>query len=483
MILLFQDTTWHSKAELGIIFERIGAIESIEMLKNEQSAYVTFYNSYSVYEAIESKSTLNRIIVRIADTWHQPPPFFKLDKDPAPIFKLVDDCFIEIFKYCDLEAHVSLANTCKMFKNLLHANFFPHVRSMDFGEMSLADMRSTLRCVGPYVQRLTLNHATERHLQKLNQYVGENIRELTLCHTSIIDLNLLKTILPRLHYLKIQHVGCVMNQKLLATDCPNLIKLTLPGLWNLETIARLKIPSLTSLSFDSEYCKTHIDSGNLKDFVRENYQLTEFKANAKLIHSKILRHLPKVEKLSVDLEMIDNLNYFYEAQWDTNRNLTKFTAYNVKGRYMYTLFDVVGRLKQLQELKVYAVQIENSHIEDYQLKLVSVAQTIPQLRKFVLHGVTLLKSTVIDFIRCAPRLQEFHIHNCIMMTSNEGELETISIESVVGNIANARKRIRNKGNGPLKLFVDPHVHNSLESFIKNSQEYLTIKTDCKHERG
>lgn len=102
-------------------------MEKIEILDDcvhfYRFVHITFKQNRHAYRALienENRSKRKTYItcIRPADTHHQP------DWTDSPFFKLNDDCFLEIIKYCDFETIADLSSVCTKFSNILRTRHF-----------------------------------------------------------------------------------------------------------------------------------------------------------------------------------------------------------------------------------------------------------------------------------------------------------------------------------------------------------------------
>lgn len=93
---------------------------------NTKFTHVTFADSRTAYFAmIGSKCKLNNNIkiIRPADS-HQQPDNPLNSTSGSPFYNLSDDCFIQIAKYCDIEALAALSAVCEKFSDVCRTRIF-----------------------------------------------------------------------------------------------------------------------------------------------------------------------------------------------------------------------------------------------------------------------------------------------------------------------------------------------------------------------
>lgn len=516
-----QEREHFSELKLRSAFRKHGKIESIQLLDDGHAAYVTFVKDVSAHSALVNIGP-EKFSVRPADTWHQPleettqTSFNTTDScltngETSPILQLNEDCLIAMFKQCDFDSQVNLANVCKPFKAVLDRYFFPNVHSMQlmFNETSLAKCRSILRCIGSHVKTIDVdtqfspsNVYVSRFLQKLNQYAGKNLRELSLHHLGTIDMrmqiSIIEPILPRLSTLTIDNCHEKLHLDLLE-QCTNLVKLKLCQLllgWDAIQSLSLAMPNLQNLSviWDEYYepegeddYENQIDV--FKAIIAQNPQLKCVKTHLmNLAKSNIVQRLPTLEKLSIDYSKDIGSDTDLLAHFVGMKNLAKLTLSRLWTRYD----DIPGILRQLvqirnlRELKIYIENNSNdeSCYKTYQAPLISIAQELPHFEKCLLQGLTLLKPTI---VKLAQNLQSFHIHHCKIFVSDDyynedGHLEEVDPSETITDMANARKAL-SPPIAPLDLYVDLDFYNNLDGVCREyAKRYLNINYDCKHKR-
>lgn len=492
--------------ELREEFRKYGAIESIELLKSgKPEAYVTFVDDVSAYRAVSAMDKAKFFVVP-ANTWHQSLKVNQplgnhlgvddeaMEEDLPPILKLNEECLLSMFKRFDVKSLVNLANVCKLFKNLLGRSVFPHIHTMPaFDDMTLAEARNILRCVGPYLETVTvdryfLDGKYVRYLEKLNQYVGENIRELNLRFDQLpiivpmVPILSIKTILPRLHKLSI--IGNFgqsfsLNCAFL-THCLNLVEFSTNAIMTSnEPQISLSLPNLRYI-FIGRRCHAAF----FNSLIEQNPQLTCVKTESSNILPGTVKHLTNVVKLTIKVwNIVELINWIHP---DCLQNLTKLTLMIGMITDLCQTIDLAKKLTKLQELKIYIGHKGDDEIccESYQAQVVGIAQSLPRLEKFLVQGVTLWQTTIFSFVRLATKLQSLHIHDCRIMALS-GKFPIDGGHALVEDIMTARKWIDSEGIGRLSLFIDPDVYSGyVTTFEKNRQvcENVNVRCDCSHSR-
>lgn len=504
-------------------FEKYGVIEDIELLQTgKPEAYVTYTDSRDASKAFYKIRAQRTFQVKPAHTWHQPMGTDAeshldnskdgLEDDVPSILQLNEDCLVEIFERCDFETRVELSNVCKLFKDILDRYFFPQVHAMDLdlNEKTLGESRKILRCVGKHVQAMKIiagswlsDSDVERCIRKMCQYVGENIRALSL-HFGMRNVSqqvsLVEPILPRLHKLKIRH-SYTLDLGFLA-HCPNLTELKLDNTLKWNGTQSLALPNLQSfVLINKQDCRKDVKD-IVHAFLEQNPQLKCVKASASDIESAI-EYLTRVEKLSIHVfdNEIDYMNMF--TGFLVLENLSKLSLCELLIEDLQFIFGHVSNLTKLRELKIYVHSNEDDedyHL-NYQAPIVAVAEKLINLKNFRVQGLTLLKSTIFDFVRHAKQLQELHIHDCYMLASSPLGYNWVDIHSdslrITGNnrigllydgfdltdIVKARKSLRRPEISPLKLFLDHLVYDKFkEAYNVDAKQYLNVMCGCKHTR-
>lgn len=155
------------------------------MSNNERAeAYITFADVENVHAALDNKVFL----VQPADTCHQP-----------------------------------LENRVESYNEEVSKENYPTTWYFKFDEITLAEIQQILSHIGPYVVTLNIDSGVydsllnvERCVQKFNQYVGENTRELNLYNfegEQCEQILAITPILSRLHVLNI-HDFCIFEYKI-----------------------------------------------------------------------------------------------------------------------------------------------------------------------------------------------------------------------------------------------------------------------------
>lgn len=502
-------------------FKKHGTIESIQIFDDGYAAYITFVKDASAHSALVNIGP-EKFFVRPADTWHQPSDkstkskyttiddYDEMNEELPPILQLNEDCLIELFQRCSFDACVNLANVCKPFKVILDRYFFPNIHKvhLKFDQTSLAKTRDILRCVGPHVKAIDIdtnfwlyNIYISRLLQKFCQYSGENLRELSLHHIALsidmrMQMSVIKPILPRLTMLTIDY--CHNKLQLdFVKYCTNLVKLRLCELrlgWH--STQPLLMPSLQQLIItwdDYEPAGDNYYENQTSIFnaiIAQNPQLKCVKTHLINITLSIAQSLPKLEKLSIDFSKVAGSNSEHLIHLIAIENLTKLTLSGLEVRIdnVPEILSHLVQIKKLQELKLYFENNmrDEAYYESYQTSLVSLARELPQLRKCLVQGLTLLKSTLYEFIRSGERLDAFHIHHCklFILESRFGEEAYLKTDhnAIIISLVNARKMLTSHVS-PLNLFLDLEIYNNLNADCQEYCEgYLSINRDCKHKR-
>lgn len=216
-----------------------GKFEFYVTFASDRSAALAFTFNVSENSLLYKESEQKKWFVEPANTWLQPleqsvahgsqnAASFDVDhrslndEMKPPLLQLNDDCLNHLFKFCDLEALINLSQVCKTFNKLLRENkCFRQFHTLqicvnDLSEdkyTTLGIARKKLIRTGKHIKKLAfefddsaINMNLQRYLEKIGQYVGENVRELAINDVCLAKehLHVLKTILKRLTVLKIK---------------------------------------------------------------------------------------------------------------------------------------------------------------------------------------------------------------------------------------------------------------------------------------
>lgn len=511
------------EADLRAEFEQYGVIESIELL-GKHEAYVTYVEDKDAYMAVSQRDQTQFqnaavFFAQPADTWHQPSKVVAKSSSDAnsdgsadessPILQLDEDCLLEIFKRCDIETLANLSDVCKLFKNQLERHIFPQIRLMqlDYDSMALATARKILRCIGPHLNTLNLHgqffrQNVERYSQKLAQYC-ENIRELNLtyiqvCYRPVFSYNP-SLILEMMHFRSnvkkqisffkpiFQHLekltfnvegNCFVDLEILP-QCLNLVKLKMYTDFCWSEPQPLYFPNLIYLALKDE-CKA-TDEGIFDALIAQNPQLKCVKTTSNCIRPTTFHYLPVLDKFSITIpnnDKLDGITYL-----SAFRHLTKLTLSEIDVFDLLHILEHVNQLTQLIQLKLYVGnnRSDKKRYTEYQSHLVATATDLICLEKFLVQGLTLLQSTIFDFVRFAKKLQSLHVHYCKWLPPNQTIRRNIGTQALVTEVVKARSLIGRQESEPLKLFVDREQNpDSIHSDY--DERYLKISFDCKHRQ-
>lgn len=489
-------------------FRKFGEIESVEILNNGKfETYVTFVDDKSAAlgfafttcenEQLNKSPQHKKWFVEPANTWHQPPQISvkeyvdAMDVDHldqsilSPIFNLTEYCFDYLFKFCDLESLINLSQVCIAFKTLLDENGSANKYFRQFSTLSiyvndlsedkyttLSIARKKLRRVGKHVKKLEFefddsgyNWNLHRYLEKINQYVGENVRELVITDACLSEnhLNLLKPILQHVHVLKIINLWVPYFYAIdLKKLCPNLTKLKL-------IMTEIKIANILSSWPKLEYLSLQRgkDDYNLM-LLENNHHLKGLKIEIRTDQEiRWIANLLNMQKLAIcnrekQISTTQLINLSRLPLTELTLSLINHTS--LEG----TVVHLIG-FKMLRVLKLHVnmSRIDND-IAFNQQAMIDLAQNLLHLEKLFLFEFPLTASTVISIIRFATNLKIFHFHDCKV------ELST----SIISQIVDVRKSQQHQEQHKklLKLFVDKKGEN----WDKEIQRYVRVDFGCDH---
>lgn len=487
-------------------FKKFGEIKSVELLNHGKcEGYVTFVDSRSAALAFSFIGHKNEQLIKgiawkewfvePANTWHQPIETnlqnavdevrdqVDNEEEKAPdIFKLNDDCFQHLFKFCDVESLINLSKVCTFFKeSLLCENGsgndnFRHITALSIvatevnNSMTLGVAREELRCVGTLIEKLYFEFEDynrwnlKRYVEKLNQYVGDNIRELELfCMTG----EYLPSLAPVLQHLSVLKLNACSYSQYYGIDfqtlCPNLTNLKLLSDMNFGHSCR-SWPKLEYISI--------VMSQNTYDtcsIIKQNVQLKGVKimlSTARLFEAIVI-NLRNIEKLTI-CNFERNISVSHVKDLTRLYHLTELTL-----SYLTTdAFDIIlPHLTKITNLHVLKLHIYR-RIHDVpnlpnQNSIIDLVKQLPHLEKLLLLKVLLNEPTIVDIIKFALSLKTFHVHDC--------NIEWHS--SLICDVLNAHKSLQH--NESLNMYVDSKTE--WENFVNNGmQNDLRASFGCSH---
>lgn len=240
----FQNAQKFNEEFLTKNFKKFGEISSVQLINSGKcEGYVTFVDNRSAALAFtftccenDRLTKDNRWIewlVEPANTWHQPLETNLRDdvsamdieneeeSQSSMMMLLNEDCFRHLFKFCDLKSLINLSEVSRFFNVMLlgadgkDQKHFQHIKSLNIfanelnDDMTLGLARKHLQRVGTVIGKLRVEFYDEnrwnlqRYLDKMCQYVGDNIRELEIMCCSGDYLPSLSPILQHLRVLKL----------------------------------------------------------------------------------------------------------------------------------------------------------------------------------------------------------------------------------------------------------------------------------------
>lgn len=445
-------------------FKQYGPIESIEVNNNCDDnlfGYVQFVESKNAHAAFTDRNQPMNGLYSIApaDTWHQPKlqmvnenaEPMEIDKEKSmTLDQLIEDCLIKIFKFCDQESLVNLAEVCQLFNGILYREIFPKHKELQFdlhpyskdwkccccdiaqdAFMNLALMRRYLRCFGPYSTTVEFSFCygnntkltnIRRIFKKFAQLIGPNLKELRIMMLVLQEyhLNELKPLLGQLQSLKI----CTGYQDPcedidFRSFCPDLQKLSFSGDMEFVRCAQ-PWPSLKSLTNCSNECM-EIETADL--LLKNNPQLSHLAISTydcdDLVQS-IARNSKRLEKLT----LYDRRDYNEDGDLGTISHRTLAHLLHLKhlhslklmflgdARIVDGILECLPKMTSLQKLRLHCENDDDPKTHMNHRLVVDLAKKLVNLKVFHIAYVHLEQDTIKDIIRWAKKLEEFHIYCC-----------------------------------------------------------------------
>lgn len=199
------------------------------------------------------------------------------------------------------------------------------------------------------------------------------------------------------------------------------------------------------------------DLDQFVNFMINNQQLKEldFRAHCPAPLKHVAAWLSDLEKLTFH-QRDHNLIASHILEFKNLSKLKMLELGNIKTQYFNDVFQNLSQLENLVELRV--VQFGNSSgitlslSGSNQRAMIALASTMKQLEVFGVSGLSILPTSIVEFVKNAIELRALHIHNCSKITFGSETLLTDII-----NIRKSRKRHR----GPLLLCTDVGILNNV----------------------
>lgn len=336
-------------------------------------------------------------------------------------------------------------------ERLAHQFTFVFVDSSDAPNIPLAEARSILRSIGPYVRDLCVNFRDNkwpkdigRFFYKMCQYVGENLKTLRLIYVPN-DEDWLRQLKPLLLRIETLHVAICNYDFDFDIDfqsyCPNLttlkIRMNLKGEWLTKPWPKLERLSIR----DNQYMEERL----VLEFMKNNPQLKYFEVAANDCDNflpQISEHLHNVEKLCLyqayPYMSAENLTHLAEL-----KQLKKLKLMYLEDEDFDRIVACLLKFKQLQELKLHVFYDGSDTVNAEDLfqpnmdAIVNLSQELHELECFHIRYCQIHAAMLYDFIRNARNLKQIRIYRCGVEISDE----------MLENIESIRQSIN-----PTKLF-------------------------------
>lgn len=341
---------------------------------------------------------------------------------------------------------------------------------------SLAQMRRMLKCVGKHINQVqfTGRHAGKkfhRFFEILGRHVGENIRcayfKVERLHGR--DVTAIEAILLNLTSLTIFTCPNEFDLELFQTLCPNLRNLVLN--FNAKLIGCNKPwPKL-------EYFKIHnsdLSSNAICTFLEKNPQLTTlklFSGREDNILQTAGTHLLNVKKLTIYQRNTSNSDISAEILRHllTLQNLKKLSLFNVKNAEINGILNCLRQFSTLHRIKFVMHDSKDPAISaQIQQPIINLAQKLSHLEEICFYGVTLMESTILEFIRFAKKLKEIHIHECRFKITQKFVLDIVEV------LKSSRTQ---NAIVTIQLFIDEYDTVDLKEL--DIENYLCVSRNCR----
>lgn len=410
-----------------------------------------------------------------ADTWLQPKTGIVTNvettesdatDDPMeepPIFKLNEDCLIELLKHCDGEMLLDLSETCKYFNELVNEHGFSRLRTLtlhvpfESDSKPLAKTRKILQKVGRKITNLYVYWPTDdqkerdyknlnRFVQKVNQYIGTRLQSLHLIDTD--DEELFTFNLSNLRTLKIKSTDRDHTLEFYQRECPNLTKVSY---FKIFKNLKLRRPWVELQIFKFDF--------------RKDQDLIE-----------ISLRMINLQKLTIHRCYFlkpTSLNPLLSLE-----HLTKLHLIDISHDEINLILESLAAFVRLKELKLTAGYFNRSQGDrDIEQNLiVDLAKRIRNLEHMHFSDFKLEASTVLRFVEFAHHLKKLHIHDPLSIEKPVTHSQVMDLVTVLKFSQNRQHR------EPLQIFLDSHWMYDMTLDNNHIKQYLVVNYDCKHSR-
>lgn len=376
-------------------------------------------------------------------------PVVQIEPKKLEFLGLNDYCLERVFDFLEINDLVRLSKVCKRFNNIITRIHFPRQTSYSYNGGILpmfreAELTENLKHIGQYLTSLKIKNiydGDEDAYEKLCRSVGNRLRKLTL-HEEIFteeSLDALNPILTNLEELEINMRLPCFEDLDLRLRCPNLRRLHV--VCNSPFIENIcSWPTLEELVLGDNQ---HIVYPRIKMFMELNPQLRKLKIgcfNCELKLEGIAEYLHQLEYLVV-FQDLSNLSPTSILKLRTLDNLKSLLLRRVKTNFD-GIVNNVTRIKTLTEFQIQAREQDNYHQPDPSC-IKNLAIYMPKLQVFGISFCNLKDGLVLEFLKLAENLREFHIHDCNF------EITPKTIDAIV----DIRKNHRNTA-GKLIIYVN-----------------------------
>lgn len=334
--------------------------------------------------------------------------------------KLNSDCLIEIFSYCDFNDLVALAESCKIFEQIINENYFSKFRKFEYTITEETDIVPLIRRANVTrnrVDHLVLNIFARKQdsrkltalLKEFSSFIGSNIRYLELNATLVswTILNALKPILDNIESLELRNV---LEDETIILDehCPKLKHLSIYEKNVFEENFGF-FPELESVEIPKAYILLPY-----RDFFVENFGIKRLKTIASMdvvVQSAVIRNLEELELIGSVSELCEALNRINELR--NLKSLSLLIKYcendHKKIIDIFPLIDLP--LNKLEIHNYMFMWSDNSKITDNFRQNLFINEMHFEKCVFNENGFC-------NIIESFPNLNCLHIHSCEIEFSN-----------------------------------------------------------------
>ncbi|KAG4070141.1 hypothetical protein HA402_013384 [Bradysia odoriphaga] len=427
--------------------------------------------------AIRDASNLEEIEVALpADTWTQPTLFSSTEPDAQILvdalhkFESVSNSDQSQTDGLPSLRQLIFMSTKSRAPSVKEAvdRILPLVKSFEFQltdakgtAVFLSEVRSILQCIGQHISELGVTFRmdkypkyTDRYYQKICQYVGPQLKTLSLSGVPSNQgwLIALKPLLCRIECFSLQTSNYDFEYDIdFELYCPNVKTLNI--YMNLKgTLLSRKQPKLEKLSM---LYNQFMEEALVLEFMKNNPQLVHLKIQANDSNNflkQIPLHLPKLEHLCLH-QGYPNITAENLEHLTVMKQLKSLELMDLDEEDFNGILNCLPKFRQLEALQLHLAYDGPDDIDlEYVFKpnfdlIVTLAQELPQLKRFHLRYCQIVAETLQNFIRYATNLEIFTFNGCGLEIT----------DTILENIATSRQ---GAGAATMVLYADK-IHPEL----------------------